>query len=311
MNLRGIRRSTGSNASPERRTFSPAIDGDAALVDPAAVETQALLTDLCSVRARAACASSMDRVEFRQQDDAFLLVGIGARNHRDAGLGRARVVGKMRHVGRNIDEVAGARNQDEIRAGRRSTSRPRRSARRSRSRALRACAPWRDRQEGSSAIAYEWPTTGHSRRKPPGHRKSPACRQRARPRVRLGKRRQDLSSLTFSNSHHGRARKPFCRVAGGVGSSIGENRPAGKDGRRRAAPIAGTPDRNSSRTNEGPRPGRSPSLRSGIDEMSATPASPPSWKRRSRRRRCYPRFPRQARMDGRLPCPAGQTIPAL
>jgi hypothetical protein len=30
---------------------------------------------------------------------------------------------------------------------------------------------------------------------------------------------------------------PFCRVAGGVGSSIGEKRSAGKDGRRR--PIAG------------------------------------------------------------------------
>jgi len=44
----------------------------------------------------------------QQQDDALLLVGIGARNDGGAGLGRADVVGNVRHIGGDADEVAGA-----------------------------------------------------------------------------------------------------------------------------------------------------------------------------------------------------------
>jgi len=42
----------------------------------------------------------------RQQDDALLFVGVGARDEGDASFGRAGVVGQVGHVGRNVDEIA-------------------------------------------------------------------------------------------------------------------------------------------------------------------------------------------------------------
>jgi hypothetical protein len=48
----------------------------------------------------------MDRVEFRQEHDAFLLVRIGAGDDRGRRLGLAQIVRQVRHVGGNVDEVA-------------------------------------------------------------------------------------------------------------------------------------------------------------------------------------------------------------
>ena len=50
------------------------------------------------------------RVQLGQHDDAFLLVGVGARNHGCRRLGLAQVVGQVRRVGGNVDKVAGARD---------------------------------------------------------------------------------------------------------------------------------------------------------------------------------------------------------
>ena len=47
------------------------------------------------------------RFQFRQQDDAFLFVRVGARDHRRAGL-VADIGRKMRHVCGNIEHFAGA-----------------------------------------------------------------------------------------------------------------------------------------------------------------------------------------------------------
>ena len=50
----------------------------------------------------------MDRLELRQQDDALLLVRIGARDDGGRRFGLAQIVGLMRNVGGDVDEVAGA-----------------------------------------------------------------------------------------------------------------------------------------------------------------------------------------------------------
>ena len=49
-------------------------------------------------------------MQLRQHDHAFLFVGVGARDDGDGGLGLAPVVGQVRRVGRDVDEVAGARD---------------------------------------------------------------------------------------------------------------------------------------------------------------------------------------------------------
>ena len=58
------------------------------------------------------CGSALERlvnsIELGQQDDALLLVGIGAGNHGDAAFGFALIVGQMRHAGGNVEKIAGA-----------------------------------------------------------------------------------------------------------------------------------------------------------------------------------------------------------
>jgi hypothetical protein len=49
---------------------------------------------------------SADRVEFRQQVDAFLLVRIGASNDRNAVFRIAEIVGQMGHISGDVDKVA-------------------------------------------------------------------------------------------------------------------------------------------------------------------------------------------------------------
>ena len=50
----------------------------------------------------------MQGVEFRKQDDALLIVRIGARNDRDTGFRLAQIVRQVRNIRRHIKEVAGA-----------------------------------------------------------------------------------------------------------------------------------------------------------------------------------------------------------
>ena len=49
----------------------------------------------------------MDRVELRQQHEAFLIVRIGAGDDGDAFGRLAQVIGQMRHVGGDVEKVAG------------------------------------------------------------------------------------------------------------------------------------------------------------------------------------------------------------
>jgi hypothetical protein len=48
-----------------------------------------------------------DAVEFREQNNALLLVWIGLRNKRHATLGCTQVVRQMRYAGRNVNKVPG------------------------------------------------------------------------------------------------------------------------------------------------------------------------------------------------------------
>ena len=50
----------------------------------------------------------MESLEVRKEDYAFLFVGVGAGDDSDGAFGSARVVGEMRHVCRDIEEVRGA-----------------------------------------------------------------------------------------------------------------------------------------------------------------------------------------------------------
>ena len=50
----------------------------------------------------------MDAVQLGQKDDALLFVGVGAGDDSDDGFSGAGVVGKMRDVGGDVEEVAGA-----------------------------------------------------------------------------------------------------------------------------------------------------------------------------------------------------------
>ena len=49
----------------------------------------------------------MDTVEFREQNDALLLIWIGPRNKRHAALGCTQIVRQMRYAGRNVDKIPG------------------------------------------------------------------------------------------------------------------------------------------------------------------------------------------------------------
>ena len=52
-------------------------------------------------------SGGMDAVEFGQENDALLFVGIGARDDRDNGIGEAGVIRQMGDVGRDVKEAAG------------------------------------------------------------------------------------------------------------------------------------------------------------------------------------------------------------
>jgi hypothetical protein len=48
----------------------------------------------------------MEAIKFRQQYDAFLLIGIGASNDRNAFFRIAEIVGQMGHISGDVDKVA-------------------------------------------------------------------------------------------------------------------------------------------------------------------------------------------------------------
>ncbi len=50
----------------------------------------------------------MDAVQLGEKNDALLLVGVSAGDDGDDGFGGAGVVGKVRDVGGDVEEVAGA-----------------------------------------------------------------------------------------------------------------------------------------------------------------------------------------------------------
>jgi len=53
----------------------------------------------------------LDAIEFRQQDNALLLVWISTGNDRYEAFGCAEIIRQMRHAGRNIDKIAGFRDE--------------------------------------------------------------------------------------------------------------------------------------------------------------------------------------------------------
>ena len=53
----------------------------------------------------------MNRLKLRQQDDAFLLIGVSPGNDGGHRLRRARIVGQVRHIGGYIEEIPGPNNR--------------------------------------------------------------------------------------------------------------------------------------------------------------------------------------------------------
>ena len=49
----------------------------------------------------------MDAIEFRQQDNALLLIWIRPGDDSHAALGCAEIIGEMRHAGGNVDKIPG------------------------------------------------------------------------------------------------------------------------------------------------------------------------------------------------------------
>ena len=53
-------------------------------------------------RPQAALSRAVSSIEFREQYDALLIIGVSARNDRDAALRSAQIVGQMRHIGWDV-----------------------------------------------------------------------------------------------------------------------------------------------------------------------------------------------------------------
>jgi hypothetical protein len=53
-------------------------------------------------RPQAALSRAVNSIEFREQYDTLLIIGVSACNDRDAALRSAQIVGQMRHIGADV-----------------------------------------------------------------------------------------------------------------------------------------------------------------------------------------------------------------